>query len=44
MAKPYDYLLTIALIGDTKVGKTELRRRFYDGFVGDVGWYRTTMG
>ena len=41
MAKPYDYLLKIILIGDSKVGKTELLTRFCDGFVGDVGWYKT---
>ena len=42
MAKPYDYVLKIALLGDTNAGKTELRRRFCDGFVG--GWHRATMG
>ena len=44
MAKPFDYLLKIALIGDTNVGKTELLRRSCNGFVGDVRLHRATMG
>ena len=44
MAKPYDYVLKIVLIGDPHVGKTTLVRRFCDGFVHDIGRYATTIG
>ena len=42
MAKPYDYVLKIVLLGDSNAGKTELLRRFCDGSVGV--WHRATTG
>ena len=50
MARPYEYLLKIILIGDSGVGKSPVLRRFYFGGVGlihsgihhygTVGWFK----